>query len=215
MSEIDIERLKADPSLWPDGATHYRSANDMFYKVEDGEVYYAAYGDWCVSAHDVYNFVGHRETIPLQTKQEWTPERQAVKTLDGMNYTYRGGEYWVPPLGQIPAYLQEWDSEGLPPVGCECEVDMQLVELDAGTYINPWRWCEVLAHRDDCAILWIPSANRVLKVRDRKAFRPLKSPQERQREELTTLCDDYIKRDDYGHNLADAILSQYNLEPKE
>jgi hypothetical protein len=46
-------------------------------------------------------------------------------------------------------------------------------------------------------------------------FRPLRTKQQRQRDELAALCDDYIKRDDYGHNLADAILSRYNLEPKQ
>lgn len=29
----------------------------------------------------------------------------AIKTLEGMGYTYRGGEMWKPPIGNAPSYM--------------------------------------------------------------------------------------------------------------
>lgn len=105
---------------------------------------------------------------------------------------------------------QEWEG-GLPPVGWE------------GEYTKPsgfvgrtcvWRWCVVVAHDLGGALIRTDKDKYHLLTVPEYEFRPLKSQQERQREDLALLCDMYIRGDEYGHNLADAILSRYNLEPK-
>lgn len=45
----------------------------------------------------------------------------AIQTLESSGYTYNGGKLWKPPVGKAPAYLTEWNGEGLPPVRCEVE----------------------------------------------------------------------------------------------
>jgi len=178
MSEVDWD-------VRPDWATHYCTAhnswrNDMIDTISD-----------CC--------------IPHPTKQEWTPERQAVKTLESMNYTYHGGEYWKPPLGEAPAYLQEWEG-GLPPVGVECEA----------VHFDSWVPVEVVAHvraiDGPKAVFQLVGFNEWSAYSDPSKFRPLKSHHERQRDELIALIGQQrptIKE------LADAILSCYSLEPKQ
>lgn len=106
------------------------------------------------------------------------------------------------PRRYIPRPIkQEWDG-GLPPVGTVCEKSPH------------WHKCEIIAEHDGGLVIYDMHTLSYYKVGKGMNFRPLKSPHERQREELSALCDDYIKRDDYGHSLAGAILSHYNLEPK-
>lgn len=93
MSEIDIERLKVDPSLWPDRATHYSSINGIFYKVEDGKVYLKACGTWLASMHDACVFVEYPDVIPHPTKQEEP-------------LPWEGG---LPPVGTICEYQLKHD----------------------------------------------------------------------------------------------------------
>lgn len=82
-----------------------------------------------------------------------------------------------------------WDGEGLPPVGFECEVDINMIQISVVGSPSGWRWCEVLAHRDECAIVWVPSENLATKVCNRAAFRPIRTQAEREREELASLIE--------------------------
>ena len=108
---------------------------------------------------------------------------------------------------------QEWEG-GLPTVDCECEF------IHPGIRSHGWQTGVIKAYFDDRVVIqsnpliWEPNGIAVILIDSELKFRPLKSKAERQWEELAALCDGYIKRDDYGHNLADAILSRYNLEPK-
>lgn len=109
---------------------------------------------------------------------------------------------------------QEWDG-GLPGSGTICEYQLKHDEPN-----DEWSKCviEFVGDHHVVAKCWpdetMPELEQCFKKREVK-FRPIKSKKERQREELSALCDDYIKRDDYGYNLADAILSRYNLEKKQ
>lgn len=104
---------------------------------------------------------------------------------------------------------QEWDGEGLPEVGVVC----QCLFNDG--------WCKVAVLARHGSEFWVkrPRGTHIVSEGLGNKFRPLKSKQERQREELAALCDEYITRDDYGDNLADAVIKfyeeRYNLEPKQ
>jgi hypothetical protein len=120
--------------------------------------------------------------------------------------------YPVPPnsIPRPPKKAQEgeWDGEDFPPVGTVCEV------LHLG---ETWEPCHIVAHVrsiDGPKAVWQLIGYNEWSGGRKKCFRPLRTQAERLRDELADLCDGYIKRDDYGHNLADAILSRYNLEPK-
>lgn len=76
---------------------------------------------------------------------------------------------------------QEWDGE-LPPAGSECEID---VESSARWFAgDKWRSCEVLAHRGGRAICWVPSCNRVIDSGECRHFRPIRTKEQREREEI-------------------------------
>lgn len=105
----------------------------------------------------------------------------------------------------------EW-VDGLPPVGCECEYRL-------GLSVN-WFPCRIKAiAKNQGAIIECDCefGEQYVSLHGSQPveFRPLRTPEQRLRDELASLCDEYIKSDDYGHNLADAILSKYNLEPKQ
>ncbi len=51
----------------------------------------------------------------------------AIKTLERMQYEFKGGELWKPPIGPIPDFIlndkPEWKAGELPPANFECEFD--------------------------------------------------------------------------------------------
>jgi hypothetical protein len=147
---IDIRRLSVDLDYWdkvaPNGASHFMYS-EKFVKWVDGV-------EW---------------VFYTSSDKAW---KQAVLTWPLQKYTDNGNEVVAKP--SKPA-APEWDGEGLSPVGTECEVNINDIELSLVGTPDGWRWCEILAHRDDCAIVWIPSCNVAAKVTNRRAFRPIRS----------------------------------------
>ena len=184
MSEIDIERLKADADYWdevaPEGATTYDPTEEFGYP-----------------------------SFMKNTDHEW-------------KYFSRVHQKWIPCTGgEIDQFIhrpskQEWDG-GLPPVGVECEYQLKHDEP------HKWSRCviEFIGDRHIVVKSWpdetMPEFEQCFKKREVK-FRPLKSQQERQREELVdTVCSPgFLSKDGSASwEIADAILSQYTLEPKQ
>jgi hypothetical protein len=108
---------------------------------------------------------------------------------------------------------QEWDGGLLPEVGVECEF------IHPGITSEGWQVGTIKAYFDDRVVIksnpsiWPSCGYAVILIDEELKFRPLKSQQERrQREELLSI----LENTDYStHGQADAILSRYNLEPKQ
>jgi len=98
----------------------------------------------------------------------------------------------------------EW-VDGLPEVGRECEVHM---------HGDQWSKARVVGHDEEGGI---PAA--VCRVLDsyyafsRKCIRPLRTEAEKQREELIKVISASVE-DGFNCDIADAILSKYNLTEK-
>lgn len=158
MSEIDIERLKVDESLWPEGATHYIIDESGILKSE-----------FHVETHE-----GFKE---LDSKAHWPKES--------------------PDINIIPRPTkQEWEG-GLP---------------NPGDLVRHPRYAE------PCTLKWIGKAMCVIESNFGDEYfaavedlEPPKSKEQRQREELERLVFAYS---DFSEEIADDILSRYNLEEK-
>jgi hypothetical protein len=186
MSEIDVERLKVDAGYWPD-------ESEAFFYMPEGmfKPFFA-------------KSAKHSDLSTGEMSGGWIGEK-----LNGDTY-HVFSACWE----RIPRPTkQEWEG-GLPTVDCKCQF------IHPGIKSHGWQTGVIKAYFDDRVVIqsnpliWEPNGIAVILIDSELKFRPLKSKQELQREELAGLCDGYIKRDDYGHNLADAILSRYNLEPK-
>lgn len=114
---------------------------------------------------------------------------------------------------------QEWEG-GLPPVGVECEF------IHPGITSEGWQVGTIKAYFDDRVAIksnpsiWPACGYAVILIDDELKFRPLKSKQERQRDELKAFLSDTVcssngmNKRQIMEDLTDAILSKYNLEPK-
>jgi len=217
---MDIERLKVDADYWdevaPSGAQEYcppeMNKQEGWRKVVDGmKLFWTETENWHETDHP------ERTVIPRPTKTEWTPERQAMKTLWSMDYTYSGGEYWKPPIGEKPGWLEtEW-VDGLPSVGEECEAKNGA----------SWRNCFVTAIGYDLMLCYdANTGEEYVRDKDPANFRPIRTPEEKQREELVKTILDNVDKKEFASvewaeharrvidQSVDAILSKYNLTEK-
>jgi hypothetical protein len=149
---IDVDRLAVDAEYWnevaPDGATHFMYS-EKFVKWVDGV-------EWAFHA---------------SSSRKW---KQSFCGWSLQQY-FDCGDYIMPKPTKPAA--QEWDGEGLPPVGCECEVK--------GAVEN-WCKCKIVAHHKSRAVFFcdhwahesdydaLPASN----------FRPIRSQEQREREEI-------------------------------
>lgn len=74
----------------------------------------------------------------------------------------------------------EWDGEGLPPVGVECEC------MRHGLWVK----CEVRAHGEDhaCPVAFVQTEFECL-VHDERMFRPIRTKEQREREEILSKAE--------------------------
>jgi hypothetical protein len=126
---------------------------------------------------------------------------------EGANYFLPGGIFaseclQVGRKDAIPRPTKpEW-VDGLPPVGEECEITTEY----------GWLPCTIVAHGEDYAVAHIhPNENNLKVDWSRHGFRPIQTPEQRQREELLSIIEDLGYS---SHGVADAILSKYNLTEK-
>lgn len=124
---------------------------------------------------------------------------EAIKVCDELN-------------GKRPT-TPAWNGEGLPPVGCECEV-----KWDDGR--ESWHHGTVLCpHSRDKGVMAAvlhhePHEDRLVWA---DKFRPLRTPEQRLREELEDLMkgNDFFVPSWIRGRLADAILAKYELKERE
>jgi len=121
----------------------------------------------------------------------------------------------IPRPTSQPTDNPEWDGEGLPPVGCECEINPH----------GEWFRATVRGYSSHKFLAEI-SAGQIDEDGDEIAgehaywtqgtgFRPLKTQAEREREELSDLLETHV----YGSKkdfkiAADAILARYELKER-
>jgi hypothetical protein len=189
--------LRVDADYWdevaPDRwATDFDTRSKMFFCPKG---FWHRDGDWCAyHGQGNYDYVKQTNpTFPRPTKTEWTPDKQAVKTLESMGYTYHGGEYWKPPLGKKPDWLEpEW-VDGLPPVGSKVRFPTGHGEVVLGPDVNG----VLIVERENVSDkgTWVKVAA--------SACKPYQTPEQRMREELLSILEDT----GYStHGQADAIL---------
>jgi hypothetical protein len=120
---IDLERLAVDAGYWdevaPEGASHFMYS-EKFVKWVDGV-------EWA--------FYTSSDKAWKKSMCSWSLQR----------YTDNGNEVIAKP--SKPA-AQEWDGEGLPPVGTECEV----IESD-GLMYGQGESGKVIAHVETTAVI--------------------------------------------------------------
>lgn len=102
-------------------------------------------------------------------------------------------------LPEEPA--QEWNGEGLPPVGCECEMTS-----DDGK----WVLVEIIAVHIGFAHGWHDSARAVYYSDDASDFRPVKTQEQKDREAfidrvMTGISID-VKHATIAHNIAEQLF---------
>lgn len=124
-------------------------------------------------------------------------EKAAVKTLEGMSYTWNGGELWKPPVGEAPDYIKD-SSEWVPEAGDYCEACW--LELPDGG--SPSFKCGVYKGRFNDE-LWFGADGDGDIVRHKRdiTFRPIETPEQkeaRERDEWvsamlsgTSTCDSF------------------------
>lgn len=90
-----------------------------------------------------------------------------------------------------------WTGDGLPPVGTVCEF-----YADEDT----WRRCEVVAHKDGQAVVWVNNAH--IFSSSGASLRPIRTPEqiaeEERKAEIDVLCADIV-----GHYEAPKMSEHY------
>ena len=130
--------------------------------------------------------------------------KHGFKLWSGINpKTYKPGRF-IPRPAKAPEV--EWDGSGLPPAGCECEV--------RGDSDN-WYKCKIIGHHGSRAVFfcdhWTPDSD--YNASPASEFRPIRTKEQRQRDDLIAI----IPHPGFStkEEIAEAILSNYNLEPKQ
>lgn len=146
---------------------HYQCAQDKNGEVcfyTKGKIHLAQYGMW---------------SIPVDSEATHDGESRVVTSLadDYAETIITREQYEAALAGSKP----EWDGEGLPPVGCECEA---LYDSGGGE----WFLAKILAHDNDAVIgRWLEGAG-VYSLLDYSSphgsFRPIRSNADKKREEI-------------------------------
>lgn len=191
---INIERLKNDAAYWdkcgaPEDATHY--VDDTFTKWVNG-----VFTKWVNGVEFDY----------WEDAKEW---RRAGTQYALERYMEESDEWVIIPRPTTQS--QEWDGEGLPPEGVRVEVSYTPDDE------RWWPAGQVIAYHGDWVVFEREGKNRpLIRPYDCVRFRPTRTPEQRQRDELIKIIKEademaYSFRPD---DLADAILSKYNLTEK-
>lgn len=130
-------------------------------------------------------------------------EVAAVKTLEGLNYTYHGAELWRPPLGKCPKhianhpiYTREMHERGeLPPVGSEV-----IVSFDSKPSIV------VSSEPDDNGMIVTKFDGEYL-ITCIDVVKPLPTPADELRDKLVESMDNSNTAFTYAEHIAKSIIN--------
>lgn len=88
-----------------------------------------------------------------------------------------------------PKPSTEWDGEGLPPVGCECEFSVHTFGKR-----TEFQRCEFLARNESHGVSWVKTDDdfEVVYDSDQPRFRPIRTKEQREREALSDLIGNNI-----------------------
>lgn len=217
----------------PEGASHviHNDIDPTFYKKVDinPEIFIVNTNTW--AKLPIYAEFGAAIELPLSTKIEWdsAPSDDAVWIVaddsrissgwfhalsnDGVYKPFKAGDlFWSEnpshgtvhhrPVEDKPA---EWDGEGLPPIGCECEV-----------FVGGWVKCNVEFIGVVFVVYTTHSGEHINKI-DTK-FRPLKTQEEKEREAFHLAVIDAcmgIHKDDFNIDEIASVLFHSGFKAPE
>lgn len=195
--DIDIQRLKVDADYWdecgaPEDATHYSVCEDLV-------------SPW-------HKVIGSTVSYFVEDSKKWlsycgpSAPQLAMKNA----------------ISRPTKKSQEWDGERRPPVGCECEYRAKGGSLNNGPYID-WRRCRILAVTKFYVIMRllepsVSSDHECSVLLSRADFRPLRTPEQRERESLLNIAHEAAKNAKLTESsieaIIDAILDKCDVKEK-
>lgn len=98
----------------------------------------------------------------------------------------------------------EWDGKGYPPVGCICEC----------LFNDEWSKVAVLAHHGDESWVKRPRKTHIVSKGMGNEFRPIRTKEQRLRDELASICRSMIGETDM-RKVADAIIAAGYRKPED
>jgi hypothetical protein len=180
---IDLERLAVDADYWdevaPEGATHFMYS-EKFVKWVDGV----------------------ELSFYVSSERKW---KKSFCSWSLQQYI-DCGDYMIAKPTKSAA--QEWDGEGLPPVGVKVNCLTSSGWSADATIVHVTITGTVIAEMDDGSVYHSVCAEK---------FRPIRSQAERERKELATFLEDYhLEMGSYWcpEKEADYILSSYDVAKK-
>ena|SRR5690554_4147267 len=179
-----VEILAREMDKWPESASMVVQDKDCQVKMADGgSPEMTVTGAW-VRDIEVQHEISRRDielaedyAAAIVTREMWEAERAKLA---------RG----------------EWNGEGLPPVGIECEV----------LWRGNWVVCEVLAHRKNFAVVYLPNevTAGLARIGD---CRPIRTPEQIAAQERERALDDIyriLRTVDRPGNKADMAEALYD-----
>lgn len=108
-------------------------------------------------------------------------ESTAVKTLENLDYQYKSGEFWEPPVKDLRQEIEqvEWDGEGLPPVGLMCQVSY-VNSKDEWTVFVPAK----VKAKDESKVWFSFDKYDLLKSHEEVRFRKIETPEQKKEREI-------------------------------
>lgn len=138
---------------------------------------------------------------PDQLGPKRTEQSTAVETLRRMGYEWKGGALWKPPLGEVPKYVRptdfgsipdEWDGEGLPPVGVEV---MGTFHYDPAT---AEKWAIKYISKDVGCYMRLADGKEYTFATDSVCLFPIETPEQKEQREREEAA--YELACVFGHN---------------
>jgi len=187
---IDMKRLETSREYWdeiaPEGAEVYRG--------------YGLFSKWVDGIEQVYDTAVDGAEDWFESPIPWS--KDMYDRDEGVVFR--------------PDPTAEWNGEGLPPVGCECEYRPDPKVHDG------WERCTYLAHHDKEHFVLAAETGEVDRMLDTLSpsfrFRPIRTKADRQRDDLINVMGKAeirgcMTRTDF-ENIADAILAANFTKPE-
>lgn len=150
--------MSIDWNTAPEGATHYAP------KLEENDF-------WCSVFWRMENGVG---------VEAWSIDNRTgeLHHFNRPTWIETTAKRLVPRPAACAHASTTWDGQGLPPVGTVCEYYADE---------NTWRRCEIVAHKDGQAVVWVNNAH--IWASSGESLRPISTPEQIAAEERSKECD--------------------------